>query len=67
LTPATTTERTRAWFNGFGRLRRCTERRRDCVDAYLCLAAAIVIVRALHRAAWYRYRWDNRPSSPRIR
>jgi IS5 family transposase len=60
-------ERTHAWFNGFGRLRRCTERRRDRVEAYLCLAAAIVTVRALHRAAWYRYRWDTRPSSPRIR
>jgi len=60
-------ERTHAWLNDFGRLRRCTERRRDCVDAYLCLAAAIVTIRALLRAAWYRYRWDTRPRSPRIR
>jgi transposase len=60
-------ERTNSWLNDFGRLRRCTERRRDCVDAYLCLAAAIVTIRALRRAAWYRYRWDTRPSSPRIR
>jgi transposase len=60
-------ERTHAWLNDFGRLRRCTERRRDCVDAYLCLAAAIVTLRALRRAAWYLYRWDTRPRSPRIR
>ncbi|SHN88907.1 hypothetical protein SAMN05660350_04898 [Geodermatophilus obscurus] len=60
-------ERTHAWFNGFGRLRHCTARRRDCVNAYLRLAAAIVTIRALRRAAWYRYRWDSRPSSPRIR
>src|SRR3954467_7643983 len=60
-------ERTHAWLNDFGRLRRCTERRRDCVDAYLCLAAAIVTIRALRRAAWHRYRWDTRPRSPRIR
>jgi transposase len=60
-------ERTHAWLNDFGRLRRCTERRRDCVDAYLCLAAAIVTIRALRRAAWYLYRWDTRPRSPRIR
>ncbi len=33
-------ERTNSWLNDFGRLRRCTERRRDCVDAYLALAAA---------------------------
>src|SRR3954447_3030123 len=60
-------ERTNAWLNDYGRLRRCTERRRRCVEAYLALAAAIVTLRALLRAAWYRYRWDGRPRSPRIR
>ena len=60
-------ERTNSWLNDFGRLRRYTERRRDCVDAYLALAAAIVTIRALLRAAWYRYRWNTRPRSPRIR
>ena len=60
-------ERTNSWLNDFGRLRRCTERRRDCVDAYLALAAAIVTVRALCRAAWLLYRWDSRPRSRRIR
>ena len=60
-------ERTHAWLNDYGRLRRCTERRPCCVEAYLALAAAIVTLRALLRAAWYRYRWDDRPRSPRIR
>ena len=60
-------ERTNSWLNDFGRLRRCTERRRDCVDAYLALAAAIITVHALRRAVWYLYRWDTRPRSPRIR
>jgi hypothetical protein len=60
-------ERTNSWLNDFGKLRRCTERRRSCVDAYLALAAAIVTLRALRRAAWYQYRWDTRPRSPRIR
>jgi len=60
-------ERTHAWLNDFGRLRRRTERRRDCVDAYPCLAAAIVTIRAPRRAAWYLYRGDTRPRSPRIR
>jgi hypothetical protein len=60
-------ERTNSWLNDFGRLRRCTERRRACVDAYLALAAAIVTLRALRRAAWYLYRWDTRPRSLRIR
>ncbi|MGZ4722503.1 IS5 family transposase [Oryzihumus sp.] len=60
-------ERTHSWLNDFGRVRRCTERRQVCVEAYLDLAAALVTVRALLRAAWYRYRWDTRPRSPRIR
>jgi hypothetical protein len=60
-------EPTNSWLNDFGRLRRCTERRRVCVDAYLALAAAIVTVRALCRAAWLLYRWGTRPRSPRIR
>jgi transposase len=60
-------ERTNSWLNDFGKLLRCTERRRDCIDAYLALAAAIVTIRALLRAAWYRYRWNTRPRSPRIR
>jgi transposase len=60
-------ERTNSWLNDFGKLRRCTERRRECVDAYLDLAAAIVTLRALLRACWYTYRWDARPRSPRLR
>ena len=60
-------ERTHAWLNDVGKIRRCTERRQACVDAYPALAAAIVTIRALLRAAWYSYRWDTRPSSPRIR
>ncbi|MDP5185099.1 IS5 family transposase [Blastococcus sp. BMG 814] len=60
-------ERTNSWLNNFGKLRRCTERRQVCVDAYLALAAAIVTVRALCRGAWRLYRWDTRPRSPRIR
>ena len=41
--------------------------RLTALDAYLALAAAIVTVRALRRAAWYLYRWNTRPRSPRIR
>src|SRR3954469_17544805 len=43
-------ERTNSWLNDYGRLRRCTERRRCCVEAYLALAAAIVTLRARLRA-----------------
>jgi transposase len=60
-------ERTNAWGNDFGRLRRCTERRTAAVQAYLDLAIAVITLRALLRAAWWRYRWDTRPRSPRIR
>jgi hypothetical protein len=60
-------EATNSWMNDFGKLRRCTERRKLVVQAYLDLAIAVVTLRALLRAAWYRYRWDTRPRSPRIR
>ena len=60
-------ERTNSWMNDFGKLRRCTERRQACIDAYLDLAAAIITIRALLRAAWILYRWDTRPRSRRIR
>jgi transposase len=35
-------ERTHAWINGYGKLRRCTERDGEIVDFYLYLAAAFV-------------------------
>jgi len=60
-------ERTNSWMNDFGKLRRCTERRQECIDAYLDLAAAIITIRALLQAAWILYRWDTRPRSRRIR
>ncbi len=60
-------ERSNFWLNDIGRIRRCTERRRDCVDAYHALAAAILTIRAHRRAAWYRNRWDSRPRTPRVR
>ncbi|TYC21198.1 transposase [Micromonospora sp. MP36] len=44
-------ERTHAWMNGYGKLRRCTDRQAAIVDFYLYLAAALVTVRALIREA----------------
>ena len=60
-------EAANSWLNDFGKLRRCTERSEQVVQAYLDLATAVVTVRALIRAAWSRYRWPTRPRSPRIR
>jgi transposase len=59
-------ERTQAWMNGFGKLRRCTERAGAVVDFYLFLAAALVVVRRLIQAARPRYRWDGRPTARRL-
>jgi hypothetical protein len=60
-------ERTNSWMTNFGKLRRCTERRRACVEFFIALAAAIVTIRSLIRRAWFLYRWETRPRSPRIR
>ncbi|OQD51921.1 IS5 family transposase [Streptomyces phaeoluteigriseus] len=60
-------ERTNSWMNNFGKLRRCTERRRVCVEFYLHLATIVITVRSLIRRAWYTHRWPTRPRTPRIR
>jgi len=59
-------ERTQAWMNGYGKLRRCTETRGATVDFYLFLAAAFVVVRRLINEARTRYRWDTRPTTRRL-
>jgi hypothetical protein len=51
--------------NDFDKLVRCNDRRCDCIDAYP--AVAMVTIRALLQAAWYRYCWNTGPRSPRIR
>jgi hypothetical protein len=63
-------ERTQSWMNGYGKLRRCTERDGAVVDFYLFLlflAAAFVTVRALIREARQRFRWDGRPTTRRLK
>jgi hypothetical protein len=53
--------------NGFGKLRRCTEKRRMVVDFYLFLAAALVVLRQLIQSARLRYRWPTRPTTRRLK
>jgi hypothetical protein len=53
--------------NGYGKLRRCTEKLRPVVDFYLFLAAALVVLRQLIQRARTRYRWDTRPTSRRLK
>lgn len=60
-------ERTQAWMNGYGKLRRCTERDAAVVDLYLFLAAAFVVVRALIRRARQTFRWPGRPTTTRLK
>ena len=60
-------ERTRSWMNGYGKLRRCTEKAKAVVDFYLFLAAALVVVRQLIRRARPRYRWPSRPTTRRLK
>ena len=60
-------ERTHSWMNGFGKLRRCTEKVKAVVDFYLVLAAALVVVRQLIQRARHRYRWPGRPTTRRLK
>ncbi len=59
-------ERTHAWMNAYGKLRRCTEKRKAVVDFYLFLAAALVVIRRLMQQARTRYRWPGRPTTRRL-
>jgi hypothetical protein len=60
-------ERTHSWMNGYGKLRRCTEKASRVVVFYLYLAAALVTLRMLVRRATKRYRWDGRPTTRRLK
>jgi transposase len=60
-------ERAHSWMNGYGKLRRCTEKLRPVVDFYLFLAAALVVLRQLVQRARLRYRWPTRPTTRRLK
>ena len=60
-------ERTHSWMNGYGKLRRMTDRDAKIVEFYLYLAAAFVTVRQLIQRARSRYRWDTRPTTKRLK
>lgn len=60
-------ERSHGWMNGYGKLRRCTEKLRPVVDFYLFLAAALVVIRQLIQRARLRYRWPTRPTVRRLK
>lgn len=60
-------ERTHSWMNGYGKLRRSTDKRRVIVEFFLFLAAALTVIRRLINTARTRYRWEARPSTPRLR
>ena len=60
-------ERAHSWMNGYGKLRRCTEKRQTIVDFYLFLAAALVVLRQLIHRARRRYRWPARPTTRRLK
>ena len=60
-------ERTHSWLNGYGKLRRCTDRRKIVVEFYLYLAAALTVIRRLINRARNRFRWPTRPTTRRLR
>lgn len=60
-------ERTNSWMNGYGKLRRMTDKDGQVVDFYLYLAAAFVTVRQLIQRARKLYRWDTRPTTRRLK
>ena len=53
--------------NGFGKLRRLTDKRRLIAEFYLNLAAALTVIRRLINRARTHYRWPTRPTTRRLR
>jgi len=49
--------------NGYGKLRRFTDKRRVIVEFYLNLAAALTVLRRLINRARKQYRWPTRPTT----
>ena len=60
-------ERTHSWMNGYGKLRRFTDKRKIIVEFYLYLAAALTVIRRLINQARVLYRWPTRPTTRRLR
>jgi hypothetical protein len=60
-------ERTHSWMNGYGKLRRFTDKRKVIVEFYLYLVAALTVIRRLINQARSLYRWPTRPTTRRLR
>jgi hypothetical protein len=60
-------ERTHSWMNGYGKLRRFTDKRKIIVEFYLYLAATLTVIRRLINRARSLYRWPARPTTRRLR
>jgi len=60
-------ERLHSWMNGYGKLRRCTDKCKVIVEFYLNLAASLVVVRRLINRARVLYRLPTRPTTRRLR
>jgi hypothetical protein len=60
-------ERTHSWMNGYGKLRRVTDRRKNVIEFYLNLAAALTVIRRLINRARTTHRWPTQPTTRRLR
>jgi hypothetical protein len=59
-------ERAHSWRNGYGKLRRCTEKLRPLVDCYIFFAAALLLRQLIQRDR-LRYHWATHPTSRRLK
>ncbi len=59
-------ERTHSWINGYGKLRRLTDRDSHVIEFYTFLAAAITVTKCLIHQARRRYRWETRRTTRRL-
>ena len=53
--------------NGYGKLHRCTDKRKIIVEFYPYLAATITVIRRLIGRAHTLYRWPTRSTTRQLR
>jgi hypothetical protein len=56
-----------SWMNGYGKLRRFTDKLKVIAEFYLYLAATFTVIRRLINRARRLYRWPTRPTTRRLR
>ena len=60
-------EHTHSQTNSYGKLHRCTDKRKTIIEFYLCLTTSPTVIHRLTHRTRTVYRWPTRPTTRRLR